>query len=137
MRAVEGLIGLCFCSGSSQPSLLDNGIFINIVCACLIGSTNEIKVFFASGYATLSTSGGATVLPDKSDSYVVFCLQLLSLTLTCTLLLSLCESIDLLELVTLLISGDTTLLDQLTHDTQMTSNIEQKWMDMAKQFPSR
>ena len=35
-----------------------------------------------------------TVLPDKSDSDVGFCLQLLSKTLTCTLHLSLYESID-------------------------------------------
>ena len=36
----------------------------------------------------------ATVLPAKSDSDVVFCLQLLSKILTYTLHLSLCESID-------------------------------------------
>ena len=35
-----------------------------------------------------------TVLPAKSDSDVVFCLQLFSKTLTCTLHLSSCESID-------------------------------------------
>ena len=36
----------------------------------------------------------STVLSVKSDSDVVFCLQLLSKTLTCTLHLSQCESID-------------------------------------------
>ena len=35
-----------------------------------------------------------TVEPAKSDSDVVFCLQLLSKTLTCTFYLSSCESID-------------------------------------------
>ena len=35
----------------------------------------------------------ATVMPAKSDSDVVFCLQLLSKTLTCTLHLNQCESI--------------------------------------------
>ena len=35
-----------------------------------------------------------TVLPGKSESDVVFYLQLLSKILTCTLQLSLCESID-------------------------------------------
>ena len=38
-------------------------------------------------------STDTTVLPAKSDSDVVFCLQLLSKTLTCTLHLSLYESI--------------------------------------------
>ena len=38
--------------------------------------------------------GGTTVLPAKSDSDVIFCLQLLSKILTCTLHLSLGESID-------------------------------------------
>ena len=36
----------------------------------------------------------STVLSVKSDSDVVFCLQLLSEKLTCTLHLSQCESID-------------------------------------------
>ena len=35
----------------------------------------------------------AIVVPNKSDSDVIFCLQLLSKTLTCTLHLSLRESI--------------------------------------------
>ena len=35
-----------------------------------------------------------TVVPTKSDSDVILCLQLLSKTLTCTLHLSLHESID-------------------------------------------
>ena len=39
-----------------------------------------------------------TVLPAKSDNDVVFCLQLLSTTLTCTLHLSLCESMDHLRI---------------------------------------
>ena len=34
-----------------------------------------------------------TVMPTKSDSDIIFCLQLLSKTLICTLHLSLCESI--------------------------------------------
>ena len=33
-------------------------------------------------------SNGATVAPTKSGSHVIFCLQLLSKTLTCTLHLS-------------------------------------------------
>ena len=36
-----------------------------------------------------------TVLPAKSDSDVVFCLQLLSKTLTCTLHFSYCKLISL------------------------------------------
>ena len=36
----------------------------------------------------------STILPAKSDSDVVFCLQLLSKKLTCTLHLSKCESMD-------------------------------------------
>ena len=40
------------------------------------------------------TEGLTTVLPAKSDSDVVFCLQLLRKSLTCTLHLSLYESID-------------------------------------------
>ena len=39
-------------------------------------------------------SNTSTVLPAKSDSDGMFCLQLLSKTLTCTLHLSLCELID-------------------------------------------
>ena len=35
-----------------------------------------------------------TVVPTKSDSDVILCLQLLSKTLTCTLYLSISESID-------------------------------------------
>ena len=43
---------------------------------------------------TLWTSSRATVMPTKSDSDVVLCLQLLSKKLNCTLYLSECESID-------------------------------------------
>ena len=38
--------------------------------------------------------GTSTVVPTKSDSAVILCLQLLSKTLTCTLNLSACVSID-------------------------------------------
>ena len=40
----------------------------------------------------------ATVVPTKSDSDLILCLQLLSKTLTCTLHLSIRESIDHLSL---------------------------------------
>ena len=36
----------------------------------------------------------ATVVPTKSDSDIMFCLQLLGKKLTCTLHLTYCESID-------------------------------------------
>ena len=42
----------------------------------------------------LHTGRSGTVVPTKSDSDVIFCLQLISKTLTCTLHLSLSELID-------------------------------------------
>ena len=46
-----------------------------------------------------------TVVPTKSDSDVIFCLQLLSKTLTCTLHLSENESIDHLCIKPILRTG--------------------------------
>ena len=43
---------------------------------------------------TTTRKKGSTILPAKSDSDVVFCLQLLSKTLTCTLHMSKCKSMD-------------------------------------------
>ena len=46
------------------------------------------------GHAYKTDLSLSTVVPTKSDSDVIFCLQLLSKALVCTFHLSHCESID-------------------------------------------
>ena len=50
--------------------------------------TGRKRILFVS----LCSDLYCTVLPAKSDSDIMFCLQLLSKTLACTLHLSYCES---------------------------------------------
>ena len=45
-------------------------------------------------YISIKRKHSCTVVPTKSDSDVIFCLQLLSKTLTCALHLKFCESRD-------------------------------------------
>ena len=52
-----------------------------------------LKFKFQS-YNTIENTNVITVVPTKSDSDTILCLQLLSKILTCTLHLSLRESID-------------------------------------------
>ena len=58
----------------------------------LLLTVKAVTLIFISGHGSAISS--ATVVPTKSDSDVILCLQLLSKTLTCTLHFSLCESID-------------------------------------------
>ena len=50
--------------------------------------------FKFQSYNTIENTNVSTVVPTKSDSDTILCLQLLSKTLTCRLHLSLRESID-------------------------------------------
>ena len=56
--------------------------------------SKEIKFWTFSEKNHIKKVNIPTVMPTKSDSDVILCLQLLSKTLTCTLHLSLRESID-------------------------------------------
>ena len=70
--------------------LLNEALFVFQTVYTTIIVDQNVRLFIIAVDYVLSY----TALPAKSDSNVMFCLQLLSKTLTCTLHLSQCESID-------------------------------------------
>ena len=80
----------CLCSVSHTRGVMDWSTVCCWETSWLFSLAFNLYYIIGVWYSLLAT----TVVPTKSDSDVIFCLRLLSKTLTCTLHLSLRKSID-------------------------------------------